>query len=139
MKALCKNLFLFIVGGILYYLIEIIWRGRSHFSMFFVGGLCFVLIGKINEYISWETPVYIQSILGSIIITTIEFISGCILNIWLGLGVWDYSNIPFNLFGQICLPFSILWIFVSFLRYLSTTISVIFSLEKKNPDTNGGD
>lgn len=118
MKALCKNLFLFIVGGILYYLIEIIWRGHSHFSMFFVGGLCFVLIGKINEYISWETPVYIQSILGSIIITTIEFISGCILNIWLGLDVWDYSNIPFNLLGQICLPFSVLWIFISFAAIL---------------------
>ena len=118
MKALCKNLFLFIMGGILYYLIEIIWRGYSHFSMFFVGGLCFVLIGKINEYISWETPVYIQSILGSIIITTIEFISGCILNIWLRLDVWDYSNIPFNLLGQICLPFSILWVFISFAAIL---------------------
>lgn len=132
MKALCKNLFLFIVGGILYYLIEIIWRGRSHFSMFFVGGLCFVLIGKINEYISWETPVYIQSILGSIIITTIEFISGCILNIWLGLGVWDYSNIPFNLFGQICLPFSILWIFVSFIAiFIDDYIRYLFFGEEK--------
>lgn len=132
MKALCKNLFLFIVGGILYYLIEIIWRGHSHFSMFFVGGLCFVLIGKINEYISWETPVYIQSILGSIIITTIEFISGCILNIWLGLGVWDYSNIPFNLFGQICLPFSILWIFVSFIAiFIDDYIRYIFFGEEK--------
>ena len=118
MKALCKNLFLFIMGGILYYLIEIIWRGYSHFSMFLVGGLCFVLIGKINEYISWETPVYIQSILGSIIITTIEFISGCILNIWLRLDVWDYSNIPFNLLGQICLPFGILWVFISFTAIL---------------------
>lgn len=118
MKALCKNLFLFITGGILYYLIEIIWRGHSHFSMFLVGGLCFVLIGEINEYISWETPVYVQSILGSIIITTIEFISGCILNIWHGLDVWDYSNIPFNLLGQICLPFSILWVFVSFAAIL---------------------
>lgn len=132
MKALCKNLFLFIVGGILYYLIEIIWRGHSHFSMFFVGGLCFVLIGKINEYISWETPVYIQSILGSIIITTIEFISGCILNIWLGLGVWDYSNIPFNLFGQICLPFSILWIFVSFIAiFIDDYIRYLFFGEEK--------
>lgn len=132
MKALCKNLFLFIMGGILYYLIEIIWRGYSHFSMFFVGGLCFVLIGKINEYISWEAPVYIQSILGSIIITTIEFISGCILNIWLRLGVWDYSNIPFNLFGQICLPFSVLWIFVSFIAiFIDDYIRYLFFGEEK--------
>lgn len=132
MKALCKNLFLFAIGGILYYLIEMIWRGHSHFSMFFVGGLCFILIGKINEYISWETPVYIQSILGSIITTTIEFISGCILNIWLGLDVWDYSNIPFNLLGQICLPFSVLWVFISFAAILlDDYIRYIFFGEEK--------
>lgn len=118
MKALCKNLFLFAVGGVLYYIIEILWRGHSHYSMFFVGGLCFVLIGKINEYIPWDIPIYLQSILGAVIITSVEFISGCILNIWLGLDVWDYSNIPFNLLGQICLPFSILWVFVAFVAIL---------------------
>ena len=31
----------------------------------------------------------------------------------LGLGVWDYSGMLLNYKGQICLPFSILWIFVS--------------------------
>ena len=50
-----------------------------------------------------------------IIIVTIEFFSGCILNIWLGLGVWNYSNMPYNILGQICLPFSIAWFFLSYI------------------------
>lgn len=27
--------------------------------------------------------------------------------------VWDYSNMPFNLLGQICLPFTVIWFFLS--------------------------
>ena len=49
----------------------------------------------------------------SAIVTGAELVTGMILNVWLGLGIWDYSGMPFNYKGQICLPFSILWIFVS--------------------------
>ena len=55
-----------------------------------------------------------QMFLGTILITVFEFILGYILNIKLGLGIWDYSNIPFNIMGQICLPFSFLWFVLSY-------------------------
>ena len=51
----------------------------------------------------------LRALLGAIVITTAEFFAGCILNLWLGLGVWDYSDMPMQLFGQICLPYSVLW------------------------------
>ena len=35
--------------------------------------------------------------------------AGLVLNICLGMAVWDYSTLPGNLWGQICLPFSALW------------------------------
>ena len=54
-----------------------------------------------------------QCIIGSFVVTGIEFVSGCIVNLWLGWNVWDYSNMPLNLLGQICLPFSLLWVLVS--------------------------
>lgn len=108
-----KRTILWLIGGILYYLIEILFRGYSHWSMVIVGGICFLCIGEINEIISWKTLLWKQGIIGSIIITVIEFLSGCFLNIFLKLNVWDYSNIPFNLLGQICLPFTILWFFLS--------------------------
>jgi uncharacterized membrane protein len=51
--------------------------------------------------------------MGSIIVTILEFIAGCILNLWLGLNVWDYSDLPFNILGQICPQFTFLWLFIS--------------------------
>lgn len=108
-----KPLTLISVGGFLYVLIEVVFRGRSHWTMFLVGGLCFWLIGLINEIIPWEMPLWKQCAIGAIIITSVEFVSGCIINILLGCQVWDYSELPFNLLGQVCLPFAVLWFFLS--------------------------
>ncbi len=112
MRAI-RPLILFVIGGLLYLLIELVFRGHTHWTMFFVGGLCFVLVGAINEVISWETPLVIQCVIGGVIITAVEFVSGCIINLWLGWAVWDYRDMPFNLLGQICLPFSLLWVLIS--------------------------
>ena len=113
-KLMLKYLFLFVLGGSAYVGIEILYRGYSHISMFIVGGACFIFIGLINEVLDWETPVELQILYGLLFTLALEFISGCILNLWLGLGIWDYSNLPFNILGQICLPFAILWIPVIF-------------------------
>jgi uncharacterized membrane protein len=112
MKKLIKPFILFYIGGAIYYLLEIIWRGYSHSSMFIVGGLCFVLIGLINET-KIEIGLVYQAILSSIIITTIEFVSGIILNVFLKLNIWDYSDRLFNVAGQIYLLYSLLWILLS--------------------------
>ena len=105
-----EYLFLLILGGAIYYGLECLWRGHSHPSMFFVGGLCFILIGLINEVMPWDTPFWKQVLFGELIVLFIEFSSGCILNLWFKLDVWDYSDMPFNILGQICLPFALLWI-----------------------------
>lgn len=112
-RHVLKEVILAIIGGLIYILIELIWRGHTHISMFILGGVCFVLIGLINELFSWELGLVWQSVIGAVIVTVLEFITGLIVNIWLGLGVWDYSNIPFNLFGQICLPFAFAWVALS--------------------------
>lgn len=112
MKAL-RPLVLIGIGGLLYVLIELAFRGRSHWTMFIVGGLCFWLIGLINEVIPWEMSFWKQCIIGAVIVTAVEFLTGSIINLWLGWNVWDYSNVPFNVLGQICLPFSLLWILLS--------------------------
>ncbi len=81
----------------------------THWVMFFVGGLAFVLVGGINEWMPWELSLVKQSLIGTVIILLTEFISGCILNIWLGLGIWDYSDKFLNLYGQICPQFALGW------------------------------
>lgn len=113
MRRVLKQSILFLVGGFVYILFELIWRGYSHWTMFIVGAICFLILGGINEFYSWEMPLWKQCIISALIITSIEFVSGCIINLGLGWNVWDYSNVPFNVFGQICLPYTLLWIPVS--------------------------
>lgn len=109
-ETFIEYLFLLILGGSIYYGIELIYRGYSHLSMILVGGLCFIEIGLINEVLSWNMKFWKQVLIGDILVLITEFISGVILNILLGLNIWDYSNLPFNLLGQICLPFAIMWL-----------------------------
>lgn len=105
MASVLKYFFLFSFGGIVYVLIEILWRGYSHWSMFILGGICFVLLGLINKKYTWDIPLLIQMLIGTFIITLMEFIFGCIFNLLLNLNVWDYYDLPFNIMGQICLPY----------------------------------
>lgn len=118
MKKICKTIILFGIGGLLYICCELLFRGYSHWTMFLVGGLCFLCIGAINEIIPWDMPIWQQGIIGAVIVTAIEFVSGCIINIRLGWDVWDYSDMPFNILGQICLPFTMIWFMMAIIAVI---------------------
>jgi uncharacterized membrane protein len=109
-KRWVKYICLWLVGGSLYYLTEMIYRGQSHPAMFIVGGLAFLLCGVLNEGLSWDTPLVEQILWADFGVVILEFVSGWILNIQLGLDIWDYSLLPWNLMGQICLPYALLWL-----------------------------
>ena len=111
----------FLTGGIGYGALEILWRGYTHPSMLAAGGICFTLLHIINTKTDFTRLQ--KAISGAAVITTVEFIFGCIFNIELGLGVWDYSAMPYNLCGQICAGFTLLWaVLAYFSEYLSAFI-----------------
>lgn len=112
-KWLCKHFILFLIGGGIYLAIELWWRGYSHPSMFVLGGICFVFVGLINQVLPRNTGLLWQSVIGAAFITAAEFVTGLIVNVWLGLHVWDYFHLPFNLFGQVSLRYFLLWIGLS--------------------------
>lgn len=113
-QHLAKAMVLFSIGAVAYALIEVLWRGYTHWTMAVLGGLLFLLIGGINEYFPWDMPLCHQVIIGSLLVTGAELIAGIVLNIWLGLGIWDYSEMPFNVLGQICPQFAAAWAALSF-------------------------
>ena len=115
MRKLLKFLILLSSGGLTYVLIELLFRGRSHWSMFLVGGICFVLIGGLNNWFPWNWSILRQMGISAVIVTVVEFVSGILLNLVLKWDVWDYSNMPFNIIGQICLPFTVAWYILSLL------------------------
>lgn len=99
--------------GVLYVALETVFRGYSHPSMLIVGGLCGVLVGAINQHPGfYNAPVVLQSAMGAVIVLAVEFLAGCVLNLWLGLGVWDYTGQPGNIMGQVCPLFGLLWFLI---------------------------
>ena len=106
---LVKGLTLYLFGGWCYGLIEVLFRGYTHWTMALLGGGLFILIGGMDNWISREIPLWLQGILGGIIVTLAELLAGLLLNVYLGLNIWDYSGQPGNFMGQICPLFSLLW------------------------------
>lgn len=112
MKNVLKYLALFLIGGALYYCLEVLFRGYSFWSMVACGGICFIVCGLINER-NRCMPLPLQMLIAACRITVIELEAGLILNVGLGLHIWDYSNMPGNFLGQICPQFTVLWFFLS--------------------------
>lgn len=106
---LCKYAFLAWFGGATYAALEVIWRGHSHWTMILLAAVVFICVGLLNEVWSWETSLIAQVLTGTVLATALEFISGCIVNLWLGWAVWDYSDMPGNALGQICPQYTALW------------------------------
>ena len=104
---------IFLSGGFLYCGMEVLYRGFTHISMFFTAGICFLMIGFIENILGDHVSILLQMLLCGIMITGIEFIVGLFVNRQLQLGVWDYSRQPYNIKGQICLWNSILWCLLS--------------------------
>ncbi|MBQ3124198.1 MAG: hypothetical protein IJC09_02085 [Clostridia bacterium] len=108
-----KHTILFGLGGVMYLIIELLWRGSSHWSMFILGGACFLVVGLINEKNRGRIPLLLQMLISAVIITGLEFVTGYIVNIRMGLDVWDYYDMPYNIMGQVCLLYTVLWFFLS--------------------------
>ena len=96
---------LFALGGGSYVGVELLWRRRSHGSMFAAGGICFLLLGKLRR---WEAPYPLRILAGAGAITAVELVTGLLVN--RDHRVWDYRGVPGNYRGQICPLFTTLWI-----------------------------
>ena len=105
-----KQAGLFYLGGCAYMGIELLWRGRTHGSMFVAGGTCFLLIGQLNR-VRPRLPLPLRALAGAGIVTMVELGIGLLVN--RNFEVWDYRDRAGNFLGQICPMFTALWIPVS--------------------------
>ena len=112
MKKLLVHIPIAVIGGLVYLGIEILWRGHTHWSMGVLGGVCFVLIGLLDE-VQQHPPLWLQMVQGAALVTALELLTGLIVNRWLGWGVWDYSDMSGNLWGQVCPQFAAAWLVLS--------------------------
>ena len=109
MKRISEYLFLWALGGSIYYTFEMVFRGFSHWSMFVLGGICLVFCAQQGLWTGWSEPFWKQVLWCTIFVTACEFITGIIVNRWMHWEVWDYTDQFMHLFGQLCLPFTIIF------------------------------
>ena len=107
----------FFVYGFLGWCTEVAYaavkQGKFVNRGFLNGPICPVYGIGVGVVVQFLTPVennivllYISS---TILVTVIEGITGFLLEKIFHNKWWDYSDQPFQLFGQICLPFTILF------------------------------
>ncbi len=107
-------IYMFWMGGTTYQITELFWAHKTHFSMFFAGGISVVGIVAADMLFSARLSVFSLALIGCLVITFTELIFGLMFNKALHMKIWDYSTKKFNLFGQICLQNSIYWYILSF-------------------------
>lgn len=115
MKKFIGKLGLFLSCGFIYCMIEILFRGWSHWSMFVLAGFLGVFcIDSVNNVLSFDCDYIVQILISTILCTIGEGISGIILNVWLQLNVWDYSKMTFGtfFFGQCNVLFCFAWMLI---------------------------
>ncbi len=112
MKRIKEFIIVFGIGSLSYALVEVLFRGFTHWTMLLTGGAVFCILYCIFNYFSEENIIKI-GFLGGVLITTIEYTVGCVVNLGLKMRVWDYSGKAFNIFGQICPAFFLAWFAIS--------------------------
>lgn len=111
LKRVFECFTVFLIGGTLYCIIEIFWRGATHWSMGIAGGGSFCAIYLLRKHCD-EVALWLRCITGAVIICTVELAAGFVLNIVLGWSIWDYSGRWLNIYGQICPLYAALWFFI---------------------------
>mgnify|MGYP000763919175 CR=1 FL=1 len=81
--------------------------------MFALAIILAIPMERFGAELPWEMPLIAQAGISALAVIATEFVAGLILNVALGLGIWDYSNMPGNIMGQVCPQFALLWFVVS--------------------------
>lgn len=102
-------------GGTVYFLLEVSYKSirgepeRISWTMLVLAVILCVAVERAGAELPWECPLWLQALACAVLVTFTELAAGILLNVWLGMGVWDYSHLPGNLWGQICPQFALVW------------------------------
>ena len=114
-RRVAEYCFAFMLGAGIYSLLEVSWRGFTHWTMTLTGGVCCCFLWMIanfgDNFRFLHLP--LRCLLATLAITAAEFSVGCLVNLSLHWNVWDYSAVPGNLLGQICPRYAALWLLLS--------------------------
>ena len=136
LKRVIKYTVLFIAFSALYVWIEIMFRNRSDRSMLALGGVLGIALGLLNNIIPWSMGLVQQGLIGGfLIVTPMEYFVGKFL-VNQDLSIWNYNNMPWNIDGQICLPFTLIWCIISVIVVVLDDYLRYFIFDEEKPHYN---
>lgn len=109
------SMLLWFFGGTMYFLLEVIFKSvtghpeRISWTMLVVAILLTIPVERAGEQLPWAVPLWLQALVCAALVTAVELAAGCVINLWLGWDVWDYTAMPGNILGQICPQYSAIW------------------------------
>ena len=107
-NSICIDLIVFSLGAAAYGMMEVLFRGYTHWTMVLTGGACVLTLYYLSGWLL-SMPLLAAAAMGALIVTCYEFFVGMVVNLRLGWDVWDYSALPGNVLGQICPAFTGIW------------------------------
>lgn len=119
MRKAVLSLLLWTWTGTTYFFAEVVFktlRGRPEtisWTMLALAILLAIPLERFGAELPWDCPLWLQALICGTAIVAAELAAGLVLNIWLGMAIWDYSSLPGNLWGQICPQFWVLWCLLS--------------------------
>ena len=114
-KKIISLFIMFNISGLIYILLELLWRGRSHWTMFICAGLCGLVMANVNNnLLKFDTDFRIQVLVSALCCSMFEFLFGIIFNgdftIWDYRGMWGTIH---WLGDQVNILFFGVWILIS--------------------------
>ena len=107
------HIFRWFCGGVVFCALQLLLTGNCHWTDLAVFSLLCIPLDAVNERMPWTFPLWLQAVLGGIVLIVSQLTAGLVFNVWLGLGLWDYTSLFGNFLGQICPQYMILWLPVS--------------------------
>lgn len=128
-----RIIFFYCFAGGLYMTLEILYRQRTDYTMFYLAGIIGLLLLGINEWIEYDTDFIWQILICGTVAIVAELLCGLIFNS--DYHIWDYRKLPYNFMGHIQLYFAIIWyvlsaIFIPVLDFIDYTMFPRRGIEK---------
>ena len=79
---------MFLLGGCAYGLLEVLYRGHTHWTMLVTGGACVLTLFYLRGWLLVQ-PLAVGALAGAVIITAYELAVGLLVNVKFGWHVWD--------------------------------------------------
>ena len=106
---------IFNISGFIYIILELLWRGYSHWTMYLCAGLCGLVMAAINDnWFKMDTDFRFQVLASAVSCTIMEFFFGIVFNG--DFSIWDYRGLwgTIHFLGdQVNILFFGMWMLIS--------------------------